>query len=418
VSKLRKIGLVFCLAIVFCLIFSAMAVAATGESGYIIGGYRYLSSEVLSSPTLLQELNGLLAGSGYNNLVVDLGGGAPPFNYSAFMAAGGLLYPGGYAAYATANPATVPPYTQIKHPDGTLEPDPEAQKIVDSVEVIADINVANGTATVCLPMQVNITDSNGNSLTVDVTWDGGNPPYDGNTAGTYVFTGTLNNLPNDVTNPNNKTATVNVIVGQAGPQAPAAPAINPNGGSITTADTVGIDATLSGNQAIYYTNDGTSPIGADSNPSVSASVYAAPFSLSEGSQTVEAAVYDPDTFLWSTVTTADFQVTAPGPLFISSETDSVGDYVYATFSKDMSISLPAAPAGFMVMLNGTADDSVVSVTRDGSNPSQIDLELDTPVIQSGAVTLDYDSAAGVQSADGGVLESFTGETVDNKVPEI
>lgn len=120
---------------------------------------------------------------------------------------------------------------------------------VTSVDSISDIDVTNGTAqgSVSLPQNVNITLSNLTTASVAITWNNSsNPSYNGNTAGTYVFTGTLI-LPQGVTNPNNKMASVNVIVGAPVPDPP----INPT-------------ATVKGGKAIIKftlpTNNGGSPI--------------------------------------------------------------------------------------------------------------------------------------------------------------
>ncbi|MBN2980357.1 Ig-like domain-containing protein [Cohnella algarum] len=87
---------------------------------------------------------------------------------------------------------------------------------VESVSGLANIPVANGTelGSVGLPTEVEVTLSNGDTANAGVTWDGGSPAYNGNVAGTYVFTGTLT-LPEGVSNPNGLTAKVNVIVGAA-----------------------------------------------------------------------------------------------------------------------------------------------------------------------------------------------------------
>jgi hypothetical protein len=94
--------------------------------------------------------------------------------------------------------------------------------------------------------------------------------------------------------------------------APAAPAISPNGGSISTSTKVGIEATLAVSQAVYYTKDGSWPYLEGGTPSVGASVYAEPFTLPAGAYTVNAAVYDADSGLWSGVVAATFDVRTSG----------------------------------------------------------------------------------------------------------
>lgn len=121
---------------------------------------------------------------------------------------------------------------------------------VATVSSISDINVANGTSlgNVSLPSTVDITLSDNTTTSAAVTWDGGNPAYDGNTAGTYTFTGTIA-LPQGVTNPNDLKATVNVVVG-AGAAVPDSPS--------------NVTATVSGGRAIIKftppANTGGSPI--------------------------------------------------------------------------------------------------------------------------------------------------------------
>lgn len=82
--------------------------------------------------------------------------------------------------------------------------------IVSSVAPLSDITVKNGTTlgAISLPPTVAVTMSDGTTHTADITWDLGTPVYDGSTAGTYVFNGTLKG----VNNTNNLTARVNVIV--------------------------------------------------------------------------------------------------------------------------------------------------------------------------------------------------------------
>lgn len=77
-----------------------------------------------------------------------------------------------------------------------------------------DIRVVYGTdkSTLGLPEQVEVLLSNGKTTSADVTWNDGDPEYDGGKADVYTFTGTLE-LPEGVLNPDHLAATVNVIVG-------------------------------------------------------------------------------------------------------------------------------------------------------------------------------------------------------------
>ncbi len=134
---------------------------------------------------------------------------------------------------------------------------------ISSVEAIPDIFVVNGTqlSNVNLPTSVIVSLDNstttgsamvanfsnstttGSALTANfsnaittsaaVTWDGGTPPYNATTAGTYVFSGTIV-LGDEFFNPSNLKARVNVIVGSASsgngssPSTPTSPPANDN----------------------------------------------------------------------------------------------------------------------------------------------------------------------------------------------
>ncbi|EKQ53620.1 MULTISPECIES: Ig-like domain-containing protein [unclassified Clostridium] len=93
----------------------------------------------------------------------------------------------------------------------------EEDKEITSVDSLNDKTVANGTDknSIGLPETVDVTLSNGITTSAAVTWDNGSPAYDGNTSRTYRFTGTLT-LPDGVLNPNNYTASINVIVQASG----------------------------------------------------------------------------------------------------------------------------------------------------------------------------------------------------------
>ncbi|MCB8818799.1 Ig-like domain-containing protein, partial [Desulfosporosinus shakirovi] len=84
---------------------------------------------------------------------------------------------------------------------------------VTSVNSLNNIEVSMGTSLsqVGLLDTVIISLNNGSTTSAAISWDGGTPAYDGNTSGTYKFTGMLT-LPSGVSNPDNYTATVNVIV--------------------------------------------------------------------------------------------------------------------------------------------------------------------------------------------------------------
>jgi sugar lactone lactonase YvrE len=85
-----------------------------------------------------------------------------------------------------------------------------------SVATIPQINVAHGTdlASLNLPNTISLNLSNSTTSSTAVTWNSGTPVYNGNTSGTYAFSGTFS-VSENVSNPNNVKAAVNVVVGEA-----------------------------------------------------------------------------------------------------------------------------------------------------------------------------------------------------------
>lgn len=135
----------------------------------------------------------------------------------------------------------------LNMPNGTINPNnlkayvnvvvgAPTSKIAESVSSISDISVENGTALsdLNLPDTVNVILNDLTTINTVVTWDNGTPSYDGNTKGTYTFTGTLS-MPNGFINPNNLKVYIDVIVGEA--------YIPPTDGDITTPASVTINGT-------------------------------------------------------------------------------------------------------------------------------------------------------------------------------
>ena len=84
-----------------------------------------------------------------------------------------------------------------------------------SVADIPDINVTTGTTlgNINFPDNVDVTLSDGSVISVPISLNGSSDPaYDGSTEGTYVFPGSLD-LPDEVSNPNDLTVNINVVVG-------------------------------------------------------------------------------------------------------------------------------------------------------------------------------------------------------------
>jgi len=92
----------------------------------------------------------------------------------------------------------------------------EAIVIVQTIKAVidpSDITVDYGTnlADLDLPDTALITLTNGDVRDVPVTWNEGDPTFEGETPGTYAFTGTFE-LPDDLENPANLTTHMNVMV--------------------------------------------------------------------------------------------------------------------------------------------------------------------------------------------------------------
>ncbi|WP_201318551.1 DUF4073 domain-containing protein [Paenibacillus sp. EPM92] len=133
----------------------------------------------------------------------------------------------GGASYVTYDPANEPLFTGhvpvlVRYKAGggyeagdTASFDFTANPAISSVSARPDITTVYGTslADVGLPVQVEVTLSDGSTAQADAAWDGGSPAYNGNQPGTYTFTGTLT-PPSGVSNPSGKTAMVQVVVGE------------------------------------------------------------------------------------------------------------------------------------------------------------------------------------------------------------
>jgi hypothetical protein len=183
-------------------------ISTTLTSEAYIADIHVANGTLLSSAGLPATVKVTLSDTSTPNVNVQWDGGTPAYDGSTagtYAFTGTLALPNG-----VTNPTNVKAAVDIVVA-------PAAQAItVTSAAYIADIHVANGTLWTAtgLPTTVNVTLSDTSTSNVNVQWDGGTPAYDGSTAGTYAFTGTLA-LPNGVTNPNNVKAAVNVVVAPA-----------------------------------------------------------------------------------------------------------------------------------------------------------------------------------------------------------
>ena len=91
-----------------------------------------------------------------------------------------------------------------------------AELSITEIEKLNPLEVEFGTKKeeVNLPETVKVTLSDDTTVDVSVTWNNGNPAYDGNKSGVYIFNGVLD-LPPSILNPDGLEAVVNVVVLEA-----------------------------------------------------------------------------------------------------------------------------------------------------------------------------------------------------------
>ncbi|MDG0808496.1 S-layer homology domain-containing protein [Cohnella rhizosphaerae] len=138
----------------------------------------------------------------------------------------------GTPAYDGTKPGTYAFVGTLTAPTGSTNPDGRTASVnvvvelptVSTVGTLSDIHVPYGTTlgAAGLSSVVSVTLSSGETKSATVTWNGGTPAYDGSKPGTYAFVGTLT-APTGSTNPNNKTASVNVHVDYAPIPTPSDP---------------------------------------------------------------------------------------------------------------------------------------------------------------------------------------------------
>jgi|GEM_PF-6351061 len=132
-----------------------------------------------------------------------------------------VVWDGGTPVYNGTQPGTYTFTGTLTAPAGSTNPSGLTASInvivedptVISVASLSDIRVSYGTRldNVKLPTTVEVTLSSGDKQEASITWDEGDPAYSGTKSGKYTFTGTLT-PPAGATNPDNMTASVNVIV--------------------------------------------------------------------------------------------------------------------------------------------------------------------------------------------------------------
>ncbi|WP_372631955.1 Ig-like domain-containing protein [Cohnella sp.] len=135
-----------------------------------------------------------------------------------------VTWNGGVPAYNGTLPGTFTFTGTLTAPVGSTNPNGITASItvvvedptVISVDPLSDIRVTYGTRldNVKLPTTVEVTLSSGDKQEASIAWDGGDPAYNGTKSGKYTFTGMLTPSAG-AANPDNMTASVNVIVDSA-----------------------------------------------------------------------------------------------------------------------------------------------------------------------------------------------------------
>jgi len=248
----RFLGMFLAVSLVVFLAAGASALAAGGLTVSAIqsGGTVTISGNTAPSGSIAIQVDDPQGNVVFVGQAVSDGQGY--FGDSFTLSAGAVT--GTYTVYATAAPGGV-------SGNNTFMVRQVQAVTVTGVNSINPITVPYGTAlaNVGLPATVGITLSNGTTPTVNVTWNGGTPAYNGSVAGSYSFTGTLT-LPSGVTNPNNLTASVVVTVQNASSN-------NNTGGGGTSTPAIAITTTSLAagtvgqryNQALSTNNEGTPP---------------------------------------------------------------------------------------------------------------------------------------------------------------
>jgi hypothetical protein len=247
---------------------------------------------------------------------------------------------------AVSNPATA-----------TVAAAPAQNSTINPTTATFDLNVSDSVYYADVPVSVTL---NGNTLTditngattltldTDYTASVSDSVYTVTILKSYLATQSVGTTDLTFDFSAGASATLDVTVENTTPALPppSPPTISPNGGSITTSQTVTIDANLTVGQAVYYTTNG-STLFVTAAPTVSSCVYySTPFSLSAGSSiTVNAAVYDSGSGLWSSVTSATFTVATP--VVSTSGSGTVSNTTGGTVSlgSEASVTIPASALG-------------------------------------------------------------------------
>lgn len=91
--------------------------------------------------------------------------------------------------------------------------DPEELKVIEVTAITRTVDYGTQKGDIDFPSEVEATLDDNSTIDVDVDWDDeSTPPYDSQDPGEYVFEGTLENLPENVINPDNVKAELTVTV--------------------------------------------------------------------------------------------------------------------------------------------------------------------------------------------------------------
>lgn len=99
------------------------------------------------------------------------------------------------------------------------------------------------------------------------------------------------------------------------------------------------------------------------------------------------------------------------PELTDASTTTDGAKIVLTFNKVMSLYLFEGIASAF-----TASDKTIASVARGSNSATIELTLNAAYVNTDVITLSYDGSVPLESADLGIVQSFTSIGVTNTVP--
>src|SRR5690606_2253647 len=124
---------------------------------------------------------------------------------------------------------------------------------VTKIKDLPDMTVEYGTTKVNLPKKIDVISSDGKEVQADIKWvEKSKPEYNGKLPNTYLFTGEITGLPDDVIYPEDKKIVVKVTVN---PGTPNKPDIQVETSDWTNAEKIAV--TITAEDDVEYQLNGT-----------------------------------------------------------------------------------------------------------------------------------------------------------------